>query len=216
MSRVRAIGYVRVSTREQADSRLGLDAQRRALIAEAERRDWDLTIIEDAGFTGRNGNRPGLQRALMTMKRHEADVLMVYKLDRISRSVQDFAGMLHVAQRQRWALVALDMQVDMTAPNGRLVAHILVAVAQWESEMIGARTADAMAEAKIKGQRFGRERVASDEAVTRIHELRASGLSFDKIAAQLDAENVPTPTAARQWYGATVSRIYKATTDWAA
>lgn len=210
MNRVRVVGYVRVSTREQADSRLGLDAQRRALVAEAERRDWDLTVIEDAGFTGRNDNRPGLQRALLLLKQHKADVLMVYKLDRISRSVQDFAGMLGVAQRQRWALVALDMQVDMTTPNGRLVAHILVAVAQWESEMIGARTADAMAEAKTKGSRFGRARMASQSAADLIVDLRSQGLSFDRIAARLDAAEVPTPNNARQWYGATVSRLHKA------
>ena len=207
MSRVRAVGYIRVSTREQADSRLGLDAQRRALLTEAERRDWDLTIIEDAGFTGRNVKRPGFREALLLLHQRKADVLMVYKLDRISRSVQDFAGLLHVAQRQHWALVALDMQIDMTTPNGRLVAHILVAVAQWESEVIGTRTADAMAEAKAKGVRFGVERMVSDETVDRIRELRDGGLSWEKIAARLDEDRVPTPNGGKRWYGANVSRI---------
>lgn len=210
--RVRCIGYIRVSTQEQADSGLGLDAQRHALVAEAERRGWDLEIIEDAGFTGRNDNRPGLHRARATLKRRQADVLMVYKLDRLSRSMQDFARILNDAQRQRWSLVAVDLGVDTTTPNGRLVASVLMAVAQWESETIGARTKDAMAAAKDRGSKFGRERQTPNETVARIRTLRAGGLSFERIAAALDAEDVPTPTTARRWYGATVSRIYNATT----
>lgn len=213
MAQVKALGYVRVSTREQADSRLGLDAQRRGLVAEAQHRGWELQIIEDAGHTGRNDNRPGLKQALALLKRHDADVLIVYKLDRVSRSVQDFAGLLDRANRQRWALVALDMQIDMTTPNGRLVAHILVAVAQWESETIGARTSDAMAEAKAQGARFGRERLVGDAALARIHSLRATGLSFARIAAALDGESIPTPYGAKRWYGSTVSRIYRATQE---
>lgn len=201
------IGYVRVSTPEQADSRLGLAAQRRGLVAEAERRGWELVIVEDAGYTARTENRPGLQQALAMLKRHEADALVVYKLDRLSRSVQHFAKYLKLAERQRWALVAL----DMTTPNGRLVAHILVAVGQWESEVIGSRTADAMAEAKTRGVRFGRERMTDDATVQRIQTLRGKGCFFACIATMLDSEAIPTPNGARRWYGSTVSRPYAAT-----
>lgn len=205
------VGYVRVSTREQADSRLGLDAQRRGLVAEAERRGWELVIVEDAGYTAHTESRPGLQQALAMLKRHEADALVVYKLDRLSRSVQHFAKYLKLAEHQRWALVALDMQIDMTTPNGRLVAHILVAVGPWESEVIGSRTADAMAEAKTRGVRFGRERMADDATVRRILTLRLEGCSFARIATMLDSEAIPTPNGARRWYGSTVSRLYAAT-----
>lgn len=204
---MRAIGYARCSTREQADSGLGLDAQRSALTAEAARRGWELTLIEDAGFTARNVNRPGLRDALARLKRGEADVIVVAKLDRLSRSVQDFAGLLRTADRQGWSLVALDMQVDTTSPNGRLVAHILMAVAQWESEVIGARTRDAMAEAKAKGQRFGYEHRADTETVTRVRDLRDQGLSYAKIAAHLDASGVPTPAGGQRWYPAAVRRL---------
>lgn len=210
---MKAIGYVRVSTREQADSRLGLEAQRRGLVAEAERRGWELQIIEDAGYSATSVNRPGVQQVLRMLKRRESDVLLVYRLDRLSRSVQDFAQFLTTAQKQRWALVALDMQIDMTTPNGKLVAHILAAVAQWESETIGARTADAMAEAKARGARFGRARLASPESVARIHALRAEGASFARIAEALDADSLPTPNGAVQWYGSTVRRIYNATRE---
>ena len=205
---MKAIGYVRVSTREQADSRLGLEAQRRGLVAEAERRGWELQIIEDAGYSATSASRPGLQEALRILKRRESEVLLVYRLDRLSRSVQDFARFLTSAQKQRWALVALDMQIDMTTPNGRLVAHILAAVAQWESETIGSRTADAMAEAKARGARFGRERMVDQVTVSRIQSLRAEGLSFAGIARTLDSGSVATPNGGKRWYGSTVARIH--------
>lgn len=210
---IRCLGYIRVSTREQADSGLGLEAQRRALRAEAQRRGWDLDIVEDAGYSGRSDSRPGYVDVLARMKRGEADVLMVYKLDRVSRSVQHFAGLLHTATRQDWSLVALDMQVDMTTPNGRLVAHILVAVAQWEAEVIGARTKDAMAEARAKGRSFGGRasspRLVSDAAIARMRELRSEGLSYSRIATTLEAEGMPTPKGGR-WYAANVARLLKA------
>lgn len=210
---MKVIGYVRVSTREQADSRLGLEAQRSGLVAEAQRRGWGMEIIEDAGYTARSENRPGLQQALAMLKQHRADALVVYRLDRLSRSVQHFAQYLKLAERQRWALVALDMQLDMTSPNGRLVAHILMAVSQWESEVIGSRTADAMAEAKTRGVQFGRARMADDETVMLIHELRGNGLSFGRIASALDERNTATPNGASRWYGSTVSRIYNSTKE---
>ena len=210
---MKVIGYVRCSTREQADSRLGLEAQRRVLTDEAARRGWDLEIIEDAGYTARNKERPGLKRALAALKRRQADTLVVAKLDRLSRSVQDFAGMLDTARRQRWLLCVLDVNIDTTTPNGRLVSNILMAVAAWESEMIGVRTADAMAEAKTRGASFGRVRMADEGTVARIHSLRSMGWSFARIAATLDSEQVPTPNGGQRWYSSTVSRLFNATKE---
>ena len=209
---MKVIGYCRVSTREQADDGYGLAAQRTAITAEAERRGWDLEIIEDAGVSARNLNRPGIRRALAMLKRREADTLVVTKLDRVARSTVDFGGLLALATRQRWRLVVLDIGVDMTTPNGRLVARILAAVAEWESEMIGCRTADAMAEAKAGGARFGAERRASPAATARVMQLREHGWSFGRIAATLDAERIQTPGGGARWYGSTVARLHRAVT----
>lgn len=88
------VGYLRVSTREQADSGLGLDAQRRAISDEADRRGWTVTWCVDEGYTARNLNRPGLDKALRLLKRKEARALVVAKLDRLSRSLHDFASTL--------------------------------------------------------------------------------------------------------------------------
>jgi DNA invertase Pin-like site-specific DNA recombinase len=201
------VGYLRVSTREQADSGLGLDAQRRAITDEAERRGWTATWCTDEGYTGRNDKRPGLQQALRLLKRKEARVLVVAKLDRLSRSVHDFTGTVQVARKQRWALVVLDPVIDMTTPNGRMVANILASVAEWESDIIGQRTAAAMAEAKDRGARFGRERCMPPEVAARILAEHTQGATYNAIAKGLDRDAVPTPNGGQRWYASTVRRL---------
>ncbi len=208
--RVRVIGYTRVSTREQAIDGYGLAAQRAAIEAEAERRAWSVTWVEDEGFTARRDDRPGLQIALGALRRREAEALVVAKLDRLSRSVQHFAGFVNLASKQTWSIVALDMSLDMTTINGRLVAHILMSIAQWESEVIGHRTSVAMAEAKRQGRSFGRTRQASDDVVDRIVAARAQGSSFLAIARQLDECGIPTPGGAPHWHASTVRRLQHA------
>ena len=145
------------------------------------------------------------------LKRHDVDALVVYKLDRLSRSVHHFAHYLTLAQKQRWALVVLDFNLDMTTPNGRLVAHILAAVAQCESEMIGARTADAMAEAKTRGARFGRDRMTRPDNGGPHSRTPPPRLVLLTDLATLDADSVPTPNGGQRWYASTVPRIYNAT-----
>jgi Resolvase, N terminal domain len=109
----RAIGYVRVSTGEQADSGAGLETQRQAIQAEAARRGWELVdIFVDAGASGKSMNgRTGLAAALEAVESGEAQGLIVSKLDRLSRSVIDFASLLELSRKQDWALVALDVGV---------------------------------------------------------------------------------------------------------
>lgn len=207
---MKVISYLRVSTREQADSGLGLAAQRRAITEEAARRGWTVKWAVDDGYSARSLDRPALTDALARLKRREATALVVARLDRLSRSLHDFTGTLKTARKQRWALVSLDPAVDMTTPNGKLVASILAAVAEWESDIIGVRTRDAMAEAKANGVRFGRERSADDATVARILRERSQGRSFNAIARRLDADNVPTPAGGARWYGSTVARLHRA------
>lgn len=201
------IGYTRCSTREQADSGLGLEAQRRAIASEAERRGWQVTWIEDAGYTARNLNRPALQDALRLLQRREASALVVAKLDRLSRSLIDFGRTLETAKRQRWAVVALDLGVDMTTPNGKLVASILAAVAEWESEIIGERVSGAMAEAKVRGAHLGRPATLNPGVAARICAERAAGSSYAAIAAGLNADEVPTPRGGVEWRKSGVAAI---------
>src|SRR4051812_6217048 len=111
----RYLAYLRVSTNEQADSRAGIEAQRVAILSEARRRGWSeatVEFIEDAGYSGKDTRRPGLRLALEVLKRGEADGLVVAKMDRLSRSLLDFTTIMATAQKQGWALIALDCPVD--------------------------------------------------------------------------------------------------------
>jgi DNA invertase Pin-like site-specific DNA recombinase len=143
------------------------------------------------------------------LKGGEASALVVAKLDRLSRSVPDFAAVLATAGKQRWAVVALDLGVDTTTPAGELVAGVMMVIAQWERRIIGVRTREAMAEAKANGARFGRERSATSETVARILHERSQGQSFNAIAAGLDADAIPTPGGGLRWYGSTVTRLHR-------
>lgn len=200
------VGYLRCSTGEQADSGAGLAAQRAAISAEADRRGWTVRWIEDAGYSGKDLNRPGLAEALNLLVAGEASGLVVAKLDRVSRSVQDFAALMETARRHGWSLVALDLGVDTTTPAGELVANVMAAVAQWERRVIGGRTAEALAARKAQGVRLGRPVATPADVRDRIAELAASGASHAAIARILNAENVPTATGAR-WFRSSVRKV---------
>src|SRR4029453_8458234 len=113
------IGYARVSTDEQAVSGAGLEAQRRAIEAECKRRGWQLVrVVGDGGYSAKDMRRPGVQEALRVLKAGDAKALVVAKLDRLSRSMIDFAAVMAKAQKQHWALVAPDVAVDSSTPTG--------------------------------------------------------------------------------------------------
>nr|WP_167583715.1 recombinase family protein [Kineococcus rubinsiae] len=108
---------MRVSTAEQADSGAGLEAQRAALQAEADRRGWGLEYLVDAGCSAEDFNRPALIGALGQLNARAADVLLVAKLDRLSRSVHDFSGLVKEATRRGWSVVCLDVGVGTSPPT---------------------------------------------------------------------------------------------------
>jgi hypothetical protein len=138
---------------------------------------------------------------------------VVAKLDRLSRSVQDFAGRLDLSTRQGWAVVALDLGVDTTTLSGRLVAHVLSAVSGWERDVIRQRTHDALAERKAAGARLGRERMTPPDTAARIVSEWEAGQSASAIARGLDAERVPPPNDGVRWYPPTVSPASRTRAD---
>ena len=201
------IGYVRVSTAEQAGSGLGLEAQRAAIEAEAARRGWELVeMFEDAGISGKTlGNRPGLGAALQAVESGDASALVVAKLDRLSRSLLDFAGLMERARRKGWSLVALDLGVDTSTPSGEMMASVLATFAQFERRLIGQRTRDALAVKRAQGVRLGRPREISTVALARIEELYRAGYRVKQIADALNDERIPTPRGGR-WHSPGVAR----------
>jgi DNA invertase Pin-like site-specific DNA recombinase len=161
---MRVLAYLRVSTSEQADSRAGLEAQRAAILAEAKRRGWtEVGFIEDAGWSAKDMKRPGLAQALAMLKGREADALVVSKMDRLSRSLLDFAAIMQRAQKEGWALLALDSPADLTTPTGEAMAGVLAVFAQLERRLIGERTRAALAQRRAAGVRLGRRRAVTPE-----------------------------------------------------
>ncbi|WP_315070312.1 recombinase family protein [uncultured Microbacterium sp.] len=191
------IGYLRVSTEEQANSGLGLGAQRDTIQRYADAHDWDVIWYEDAGLSAKSLARPQLQAALdrlsASAKRRDVDGIVVAKLDRLSRSVVDFAGVLDLARARKWALVAIDLGVDTSTPTGELVANVMMSVAQWERRVIGERTSAAMQAAKRQGRHMGRVSVLPRTTGERLMTLRATA-TLAATAMQLNAEGLTTAT----------------------
>ncbi|WP_300016853.1 recombinase family protein [Pseudonocardia sp.] len=206
-----AVGYIRVSTAEQADSGAGLAAQRATIEAECARRGWTLVAVhEDAGASGKSlDGRPQLAEALAAVETGTAAALVVAKLDRLSRSVRDAAGLLERAQRAGWALVASDLGVDTSTPAGEAMANVMASFGQLERRMIGARTRDALAAKRAAGVRLGRPSSLPAEVVERIVRDHDAGLGWSAIARALTADEVPTAQGGRAWYPATVRKVYQ-------
>ena len=176
---VKAIGYCRVSTAEQGDSRAGLEAQEDTIRAEAIHRGWDLVGIYTDVASGKSlRRRTQLAAVLAELRDHTADVLIVAKLDRLSRSILDFAGLMETAKGQGWSVVVLDLGVDMTSTNGELIANIMMALAQWERKLIGDRTRAGLKAIRARGTTLGRPSGIDGDTLRLIRMLRESGRSW--------------------------------------
>jgi DNA invertase Pin-like site-specific DNA recombinase len=205
---MRVLGYVRVSTEEQSGSGAGLEAQRQAIVAECKRRGWELLeVVEDAGYSAKDLKRPGIQEALRVLREGDAKALVVAKLDRLSRSMIDFTGLMATAQKQGWALVALDCAVDTTTPAGEAMAHILATFAQFERKLISQRTRDALAVKRAEGVRLGRPVTLPARVERRIQRERGRGKTLAAIADDLNRDEVPTAQGGVRWYPATVRAV---------
>lgn len=208
--RVAAIGYIRVSTEEQAGEGYSLAAQEESLRRYAGLYELDLVdVIADAGASAKDLDRPGLIEALRRLDVGEADGLVVAKLDRLTRSVVDLGRLIerYFGESGGKALLSVGEQIDTRSAGGRLVLNVLVSVAQWEREAISERTIVALAQKRQAGEHVGTVpygfeldspggRLVRDaeeaEVIARILELRERGLSFARIAAVLNAAGART------------------------
>lgn len=192
-SEPRVIGYLRVSTEEQGRSGLGLEAQSATIGAEAERRGWaNIEYLSDDGFSAASLDRPEIQRALAALSAGEADILVIAKLDRLSRSLLDFASLMEQSQREGWSLIALDLGVDTSTAAGEMVAHVMASFAQFERRLISERTKAALQAAKRRGKRLGRPVVLREAVRRRIAQERAKGSTLKAIADGLNHDGIKT------------------------
>jgi len=171
--------YARVST---SDQRADLQLDRvRAL---AEQRGWKVVgEYVDLGISGMKDRRPQLDRLVKDLHRGKVDVVAVYKLDRLARSIRHLVLLADELRALGVDLVSSEDSIDTTTPNGRFLFYVLSAVAELERELIRERTIAGLAAARRRGVRLGRKPVTFDVNLAR--ELRARGESFRKIASEL-------------------------------
>ena len=179
-------------------------AQESAIKVECAKRGIDLVAIHsDAGISGKSLDRPALTAALADLDAGHGSILMVSKLDRLSRSVHDATGLMLRADKGGWGLVALDVSVDTTTPQGAAMAQILSVFAELERRLIGERTKAALAVKKAQGMKLGRQRNIPDDVLDRILSLRDKGSTWKAIADEFNSDGVPTAQGGLQWYPAT-------------
>jgi site-specific DNA recombinase len=228
----RVVGYIRVSSEQQRDEGVSLEAQRARLRAYALALDLELVAIdEDAGYSAKSVNtRPALLRALARLEAGEADGVLVVKLDRLTRSVRDLGDLVERYFASRFSLLSVCDSIDTRTASGRLILNVLTSVAQWEREATGERTRDALAHLKSEGimvggvplglrrtdeiDATGRRVVvpAPDElnTVARARALRAGGSSLRSIARILCEEAHATKRGGR-WDATTVAKVLRRT-----
>jgi len=211
---IRTVGYIRVSSKEQAEEGISLEVQRAKLEAYAGLYDLDMVIVlADEGKSAGNLRRPGVQEALRMLRDDEADAILVYHLDRLTRRQADLAHLLDkYFEKDRWQLMSVTQQLDTRTAAGRMVINVLGSVLQWQREDVGEKTSVALQHKMAKGEAIGGpapfghrkidgpakedgtilqllEAIDDEQAIIRqARRLRASGLSLRKIASKLEVD----------------------------
>ncbi len=173
--------YARVSTTDKGQD-VGL--QLRDLEAYTKARGWTIRDrFVDEGISGSQTKRPALDRLLCACRRRQVDVVLVWRLDRLGRSLKHLIMTLDELQSLGVAFVSLNEQLDCTTATGQLLLHLLGAFAEFERAIIRERVKAGLANARSKGKRLGRPSLAIDSV--QVKTLRKTGHSIRKIARAL-------------------------------
>ena len=173
IKRVRCAIYTRKSTEEGLEQAFNtLDAQREgaeAFVASQKAEGWSClpARYDDGGFSGGNADRPALKRLLEDIEAGLVDCVVVYKVDRLSRSLLDFARMMETFERHGVSFVSVTQQFNTAHSMGRLTLNILLSFAQFEREIISERTRDKIAAARKKGKWAGGRPVLGYDLISR-------------------------------------------------
>ena len=153
--------YTRKSSEEGLEQEFNsLHAQREAceaFIKSQKHEGWQMikTAYDDGGVSGGTMERPGLQQLLADIKNHKVDIIVVYKVDRLTRSLADFVKMVELFDAQNVSFVSVTQQFNTTSSMGRLTLNVLLSFAQFEREVTGERIRDKIAASKMKGMFMG-------------------------------------------------------------
>ena len=205
--------YTRKSTEEGLDQEFNsLHAQREACeayILSQKHEGWDLIVDEydDGGFSGGNMKRPALMQLMQDIEAGKVDIIVVYKVDRLTRSLADFAKLVELMDAKGVSFVSITQQFNTTTSMGRLTLNVLLSFAQFAREVTGERIRDKIAMSKQKGKWMGGvvplgyyvedRKLLIDEqgakTVTHIYKRYLALRSVNLLKAELDAENYTTP-----------------------
>ncbi|MFM7888158.1 MAG: recombinase family protein [Pseudanabaena sp.] len=218
----KAIGYIRVSTEMQVNEGVSLDAQSAKIRAYCELNDLELIeIVCDAGKSAKTTNRDGLQKCLAAIASGEANAIVVYKLDRLSRKVLDTLNLISEIESHGASLHSISEKLDTSSALGKFFVNMTAALAQLERDQISERVIMTMSYAKEKGRHCGAapfgfemvnkelQRVESQHnAIAIITEMRAKGAALRTIADHLNGESIPTQRGGK-WQASTINQIIK-------
>jgi len=211
-----AIGYIRVSTEQQADEGVSLEAQKAKIAAWCLVNDYELVSVQvDAGISGKSmEKRQGLQKALAGMKKDM--VLVVYSLSRLARSTKDTLAISEQLDKAGADLVSLSERIDTTGAAGKMMFRMLAVLAEFERDVISERTSMAMAHKKAKGEKYapvpfgyseldGRLVAVESEAlvVAEILSHRKAGKTLVQIADGLNERGIEGKRGGK-WHASTV------------
>jgi DNA invertase Pin-like site-specific DNA recombinase len=158
--------------------------QLRELREYVERRGWTLAgEYVDEGISGAKDSRPQLNRLMEDAHKRKFDAVVVWKFDRFARSVSHLLRALETFKAQGIEFISFSEQMDTSTPTGRMIFTVLGAVAELERSLIGERVRAGVRNARAKGKRLGRPKVAVD--ATKVRELRQAGRSFEEIGLVL-------------------------------
>lgn len=202
-----AIGYLRVSTDEQAESGLGLEAQKTMVKQRAEQ--LGLEIVHFAVDTGVSGATPidkrlGLSGAIAALNAKDAGALIAARLDRLTRRSDISTDLTRLAHSGGWRLITDCYDSGDENPMSAAQLTMLSMMAQYERDLISARTREALAALKQRGVKLGKPTTLPDEVLTRIVTEMSEGQSLRSIARGLMADEIPTGGGKHTWYAQTV------------
>lgn len=218
----RAIGYARVSTTDQADNGVSLEAQSERIRAWCDANSYELArVFVDRGLSGgRSDNRPALQEALRTVSK--GDSLVVYSLSRLARSTRDTLAIAETLERRGADLVSLSERIDTTSSTGKMVFRMLAVLSEFERDVISERTSMAMNHLKSNGRYTGGfepygfqsvdgalKPIPSEMEVIRLAlELRSAGASLRSICHRLESAGITTRSG-KPFQAVQVARMLK-------
>ena len=219
-----AIGYIRVSTEQQATEGVSLEAQKAKIAAWCVTNGYELVnVFVDAGISGKSmDKRPGLQDALKSLSKGMA--LVTYSLSRLARSTKDAISIGETVAKKKADMASLSEQIDTTTAAGKMMFQMLAVLAEFERNLVAERTTNALQHKKATNQKYtnitpygfeaieGRlVRVQAEAAVVaEIQAARAGGNTLQSIADSLNGRGIPTKTG-KIWQPATIHLLMKRT-----